>query len=63
MAENRKLRILCLHGYRQSAKTFHKKTGAFRKILGKQCEFVDITAPHKLDGVDENGGTSLLSLQ
>ena len=26
----RKLRLLCIHGYRQSAKTFREKLGSFR---------------------------------
>jgi len=56
MASNTKLRVLCLHGYRQSAPTFHKKSGAFRKIVKQQVDFVDITAPHQIEGVDEAGG-------
>ncbi|KAF4525922.1 hypothetical protein B566_EDAN016697, partial [Ephemera danica] len=40
------LRVLCLHGYRQSADTFRNKLGALRKMLKKQVEFVFVTAPH-----------------
>ena len=34
----RKLRLLCIHGYRQSAKTSREKLGSFRslKLLGRQ---------------------------
>ncbi|GAB0491887.1 hypothetical protein MMPV_003142 [Pyropia vietnamensis] len=31
----RPLRLLCLHGYRQSASVFHARTGALRKALGR----------------------------
>jgi len=40
------LRVLCLHGYRQSDVAFREKTGAFRKLIGKFCEFTFIKAPH-----------------
>ncbi|KAK2823353.1 hypothetical protein Q7C36_019953 [Tachysurus vachellii] len=41
-----RLRILCIHGYRQSSASFREKTGALRKLLKKQCELVYIDAPH-----------------
>jgi len=40
------LRVLCLHGYRQNDNSFREKTGAFRKMIGKYCEFTFIKAPH-----------------
>ncbi|KAG7322458.1 hypothetical protein KOW79_013804 [Hemibagrus wyckioides] len=40
------LRILCIHGYRQSSASFREKTGALRKLLKKQVELVYIDAPH-----------------
>ncbi|RUS79726.1 hypothetical protein EGW08_012499 [Elysia chlorotica] len=48
MAENKKLRILCIHGYRQNAKTFREKTGALRKLTKKHADFDYITAPHRV---------------
>lgn len=52
MSENNvpgeKLKILCLHGYRQNAEAFKSKTGAFRKMVHKWAEFTFITAPHKV---------------
>ncbi|XP_074625672.1 esterase OVCA2-like isoform X2 [Acropora palmata] len=43
------LKILVLHGYRQSAQTCKEKLGAFRKGLKKlPLEFVYITAPNKI---------------
>uniref|UniRef100_A0A7M4FEG1 Esterase OVCA2 n=1 Tax=Crocodylus porosus TaxID=8502 RepID=A0A7M4FEG1_CROPO len=42
------LRILCLHGYRQDARSFHVRTGALRKALRGQAELVSISAPHAL---------------
>ena len=45
---NRKMRILCLHGYEQSKESFRKKTGALRRA-GKThvAEFVFLDAPHE----------------
>ncbi|KAG2458719.1 OVCA2 Esterase, partial [Polypterus senegalus] len=39
------LRILCLHGYRQSAEIFRERTGALRKILKKHAELTYISGP------------------
>ena len=44
-----KLKILCLHGYRQNLPTFKNKLGAFRKLSSKYCDLVFIEAPHKLN--------------
>ncbi|EDW96144.1 esterase CG5412 [Drosophila yakuba] len=41
-----KVRVLCLHGYRQNGETFKSKLGSFRKFANKYAEFVFITAPH-----------------
>ncbi|EGD76602.1 hypothetical protein PTSG_07719 [Salpingoeca rosetta] len=46
---NRKLKILCLHGYRQSKDAFRAKTGSFRKGVKKFAEFVMFDAPHLID--------------
>ena len=43
-----KLKILCLHGYRQSGLTFKAKLGSFRKIAGKSADFTFITAPNQI---------------
>lgn len=43
-----RLRILCLHGFRQSAKQFHGRTHALRKRLKDVAEFVFVDAPHVL---------------
>ena len=48
-----KLKILCIHGYRQNEKMFREKTGAFRKIVGKYADLVFITAPHFVKPIDE----------
>lgn len=39
------LRVLCVHGYRQSGASFREKTGALRKLLKKHVELVYLTAP------------------
>ena len=46
----RPLKILCLHGYRQSGEQFRTKTGGFRKLFKKKCEYVFIDAPHFIPG-------------
>jgi len=46
--KKRKLRLLCIHGYRQSAKTSREKLGSFRKLVGKVAELDFITAPHQI---------------
>lgn len=43
-----KLKILAIHGYRQSGDSFRKKTGSFRKLAKKWAEFSYITAPHQV---------------
>ena len=47
-----KLKILCLHGYRQNEKMFREKTGAFRKVVGKYVDLVFITAPHEVQPIN-----------
>lgn len=41
-----KLKILCLHGYRQNEKTFYEKTGGLRKALKSSTELDFLRAPH-----------------
>ena len=41
-------RILCLHGFRQTAKNFQSRTAALRKRLKNVAELVFIDAPHTL---------------
>ncbi|KAF5394733.1 OVCA2 serine hydrolase domain containing [Paragonimus heterotremus] len=43
-----KLKLLCLHGYKQTGESFREKTGAFRKCMRKHCEFEFLTAPNVL---------------
>ena len=49
----RKLQILCLHGYRQSGKSFREKLGGFRKAVAKVAELTFMTAPHSVPGGQE----------
>ncbi|KAK7080662.1 Ovarian cancer-associated protein 2 [Halocaridina rubra] len=51
------LRVLCLHGYRQTGDSFREKTGAFRKLLKKKIEFVFMTSPLTVPSLEgsENG--------
>lgn len=41
-----KVRVLCLHGYRQNADVFKNKLGSLRKYVNRYVEFVFINAPH-----------------
>ncbi|XP_017101841.2 esterase CG5412 [Drosophila bipectinata] len=41
-----KVKVLCLHGYRQNGDAFKNKLGSFRKFASKYAEFVFISAPH-----------------
>ncbi|GMH10417.1 hypothetical protein Nepgr_012258 [Nepenthes gracilis] len=44
----RKLRILCLHGFRQNASSFKGRTASLAKKLKSIAELVFIDAPHEL---------------
>ena len=52
---SRQVRLLCLHGYRQSAKTSREKLGSFRKTVAKQADLFFITAPHLIPNDEEDG--------
>ncbi|KAJ2059859.1 hypothetical protein GGI17_004132 [Coemansia sp. S146] len=41
-----KLRVLCLHGYTQTAQKFRDRTGPFRRSLKNELDLYYITAPH-----------------
>lgn len=45
---SRKLRILCLHGFRQNASSFKGRTASLAKKLRSIAEFVFVDAPHEL---------------
>eukprot|EP00873_Tetraselmis_striata_P040551 jgi/Tetstr1/460815/TSEL_000569.t1 len=56
----RKLRVLCLHGFRQSSRKLQGRTAALRKKLGETAELVYADAPHRLPfwyKPAEGGGT------
>uniref|UniRef100_A0A336LJZ1 CSON008440 protein n=1 Tax=Culicoides sonorensis TaxID=179676 RepID=A0A336LJZ1_CULSO len=53
-----KLKVLALHGYRQTGESFKAKLGAFRKYLAKYVDFVFITAPHVAPFEGDNPGNS-----
>ena len=44
----KKLKILCIHGYRQTGQVFRQRTGAFRKALKKIADFEFVTAPNEI---------------
>ncbi|XP_068272003.1 esterase OVCA2 [Nyctibius grandis] len=54
MSERRPLRLLGLHGYRQSARRFRQRTGALRKALRGRAELVAVSAPHAVPGCGED---------
>ncbi|XP_032777234.2 esterase OVCA2 [Daphnia magna] len=56
-------KILCLHGYRQSAQVFKDKTGSLRKLLKKHAELVYISAPHLIPASSAIQDESMETLQ
>ena len=48
-----KLKILCLHGYRQNAESFKSKLGSFRKISSKYADLKFVEAPHTAPPITE----------
>uniref|UniRef100_A0A069DPH8 Putative phospholipase/carboxyhydrolase n=1 Tax=Panstrongylus megistus TaxID=65343 RepID=A0A069DPH8_9HEMI len=46
--EKKKLKVLCLHGFRQNKDTFKQKLGFLRKMLKSYADFVFMDAPHTL---------------
>jgi hypothetical protein len=47
-AQARKLRVLCLHGFRQNASSFRGRLSALRKKLKHIADMIFIDAPHEL---------------
>eukprot|EP01083_Nonionella_stella_P017113 47830_1 len=48
MSSASRLRVLCLHGYKQHDIQFKNKTNALRKSLKDLVDFHYVTAPHKI---------------
>ena len=48
-----KLRVLCLHGYRQNETIFRERSGAFRKLLKRHIDFIFISS-HQVIPQPEN---------
>ena len=51
-AGTRKLKLLCLHGFQQTAKSFRGRTAAIRKRM-RTIDFVYIDAPYELPPLEE----------
>ncbi|XP_034244082.1 esterase OVCA2 [Thrips palmi] len=49
-----KLKILCLHGYRQSGEHFRKKMGGVRKLMKSAADFEYISSPHIINSDEDN---------
>ncbi|XP_058809948.1 esterase OVCA2 [Phymastichus coffea] len=47
-SQKSKLKILAIHGFRQSDKIFSAKLGSLRKSFKKEVDFLFIKAPHKV---------------
>ncbi|KAL3681523.1 hypothetical protein R1sor_024479 [Riccia sorocarpa] len=52
--QQRKLRILCLHGFRQNASKLKGRLNALRKKLRQRVELVYIDAPHEVPSTSEH---------
>jgi len=48
VSSTKKLKILCLHGFRQNASNLKGRLGSFTKKLKHLAEFVFVEAPHEL---------------
>jgi predicted esterase len=48
-----KLRLLCLHGFRQNASSFRGRLGSLQKKLKHVADFVFVDAPHKLPFIQQ----------
>ncbi|XP_077168866.1 esterase OVCA2 [Paroedura picta] len=57
-SEPRSLRLLCLHGYRQDARSFRARSGALRKALRGCAELLMVDAPHVIAGRPEEASLS-----
>ncbi|EGT46615.1 hypothetical protein CAEBREN_04149 [Caenorhabditis brenneri] len=57
MTAQPKLRILCLHGYRQCDQSFRQKTGSTRKLVKSLADFEFVNAPHSV-AVDDHADSS-----
>lgn len=54
--EPRKLKILCLHGYRQDAESFRTKCRPIQKATKNFADFLFLTAPTPIGGKDRERG-------
>uniref|UniRef100_A0A1I7TX58 FSH1 domain-containing protein n=1 Tax=Caenorhabditis tropicalis TaxID=1561998 RepID=A0A1I7TX58_9PELO len=57
MTAQPKLRILCLHGYRQCDQSFRQKTGSTRKLVKSLADFEFVNGVHSV-AVDEHSDSS-----
>lgn len=53
LATKRKLRLLCLHGFRQNASCFQGRLGSLKKKLKHIADFVFVDAPHSLPFIQQ----------
>ncbi|KAM7273530.1 hypothetical protein ACFE04_028194 [Oxalis oulophora] len=57
----KKLRILCLHGFRQNASSFKGRTSSLAKKLKQIAELVFINAPHELQFIYQPSGSESIN--
>ena len=51
---DRKLRVLCVHGYGQAGSSLRSKSGGLRSESKRLCEWTFVDAPHVLSDADES---------
>ncbi|KAK0174732.1 hypothetical protein PV327_010468 [Microctonus hyperodae] len=51
---NKKLRVLAIHGYRQTDAIFSAKLGSLRKYFKQKINFVFVQAPHKVPPLESS---------
>lgn len=49
----RRLRVLCLHGFRTNQKIMQDQTRDLRAVLGPNAEFVFLNGPHEANGASD----------
>ncbi|KAF1328964.1 D-3-phosphoglycerate dehydrogenase, partial [Globisporangium splendens] len=54
-ATTKKLRVLCLHGFRTNVKVMQNQTATLRALLGDDAEFTFLNGPYKAKGPSAEG--------
>ena len=56
--KDKKVKVLCLHGYMQDGMVFRNRIGSMRKAMKSRAEFIFVDAPFVVQGEEEGQGRS-----